>query len=663
MLLTRPEHWLFSVKALLAGLLALAVAFWFDLPRPYWALATVYVASQPLSGATVSKAFYRVIGTLAGAAMAVLLVPNLVNAPPVLALAIAAWSGLCLYVSILDRTPRGYAFMLAGYTTAIIGFPAVDAPERIFDLAVARGEEILIGISSAALVSSLVFPRSVAPVVAERVELWLADARIAARDALRPSEAAAGRTHWLRLAGDTAQIETLATHLPFEAAFDRRALALVRQLAPRMLMTLPEISALRDVAAELDALGGPSPSAAGLIARMEDALERTDQHAFAELATWLDTAVAAVAPLGCWRDVLELNLAVRLLDLAQLLADCTRIATALAEDAPGRAGPLSFPIEARAARRRHNERGRAALAGATLFLALTLCCAFWILTSWPEGAAAAMMTAVAASLFATSDDPAPSIARFAAWSAVAVALSGVYVFFILPQVHSFETLALSLSPALLLFGLLIAEPRTFVPGVALGILTPSAMALQPAFDANAEAFLNSGLAMVAGMAIAAATTAILHRADATWRAAGFVHANETALAEVADPRKESNAMGAMFDRLSLLAPLIDAAREPLPDALRQLRAGLNLVDARKSRDALPERARRRLDAALLRLQRAFGRHAPLNDDVLAALDGAMRALRPGEAADRSALLALAGLRRCLFPGVAPAPLKLSEPSS
>jgi uncharacterized membrane protein YccC len=35
---------------------------------------------------------------------------------------------LTLTLSLLDRTPRGYVFMLAGYTAAIIGFPSVNAP-------------------------------------------------------------------------------------------------------------------------------------------------------------------------------------------------------------------------------------------------------------------------------------------------------------------------------------------------------------------------------------------------------------------------------------------------------------------------------------------------------------------------------------------------------
>jgi uncharacterized membrane protein YccC len=176
---------------------------------------------------------------------------------------------------------------------------------------------------------------------------------------------------------------------------------------------------------------------------------------------------------------------------------------------------------------------------------------------------------------------------------------------------------------------------------------------------DAEGFLNSGLAMIAGMWIAAVTTAVIRTAGAQWRAARFIQANESSLAEAANIRsrqEETYAMGLMFDRLLLLAPIVEATEEPIPDAMRQLRAGLNLINARKARAALPEGARRRLDAALLHIQRAYRRRAPLNADALAALNRAMQALRPGEGADRPALLALAGLRRCLFPGAPPVQL-------
>ena len=121
---------IFSLKTFAAAMLALYVAFSLDLPRPYWAMLTVYIVAQPLSGMARSKGVYRAAGTLTGAAFAALAVPNLVAAPELLCLALAGWLALCLHLSLLDGTPRAYAFMLAGYTAAIIGFPSVATLEK-----------------------------------------------------------------------------------------------------------------------------------------------------------------------------------------------------------------------------------------------------------------------------------------------------------------------------------------------------------------------------------------------------------------------------------------------------------------------------------------------------------------------------------------------------
>ncbi len=75
------RDWAFALKVLVAALLALWLALWIDLPKPYWAVSTVFITSQPLAGATRAKAAYRVYGTVLGAVAAVVLVPNLVNAP------------------------------------------------------------------------------------------------------------------------------------------------------------------------------------------------------------------------------------------------------------------------------------------------------------------------------------------------------------------------------------------------------------------------------------------------------------------------------------------------------------------------------------------------------------------------------------------------------
>ena len=180
--LIRHAALVFACKTFIAAMLALLAALWLDLPRPYWAMGTVYITSQPLAGATSSKALYRLLGTAIGAVATVAMVPNLVDAPELLCLAMALWVGLCLYLSLLVRQPRSYGFMLSGYTVALIGFPTVSDPGSIFDVALARVEEITLGILCATLVSTVLLPRGVAPAVAGRVESWLNDARRLTRD-------------------------------------------------------------------------------------------------------------------------------------------------------------------------------------------------------------------------------------------------------------------------------------------------------------------------------------------------------------------------------------------------------------------------------------------------------------------------------------------------
>jgi uncharacterized membrane protein YccC len=113
---------IFSVNCYIATILTMFVAFSLDLKGPGWAMTTIYLTSQPLSGPMRAKAFCRAIGTFVGAAAMVAIVPNLVDAPELTTLAIMLWAALRVFVSLLDRTPRSYMFVLSGYTAALIGF-------------------------------------------------------------------------------------------------------------------------------------------------------------------------------------------------------------------------------------------------------------------------------------------------------------------------------------------------------------------------------------------------------------------------------------------------------------------------------------------------------------------------------------------------------------
>ena len=74
-LLWRPprETLLFALRTVAAGLLTLYLAFLFDLEQPKWALMTVVIVSQPLAGMALKRSFAQVVGTFAGAVVAVLI--------------------------------------------------------------------------------------------------------------------------------------------------------------------------------------------------------------------------------------------------------------------------------------------------------------------------------------------------------------------------------------------------------------------------------------------------------------------------------------------------------------------------------------------------------------------------------------------------------------
>ena len=167
------RDWIFSAKTFASALLALWIALRMGLDRPYWAMATAYIVAQPLTGAMRSKAAYRFYGTLLGAVACLVFIPNFVDAPVLLIAALSLWIGGCIYFAVLDRSPRSYVFLLAGYSVALIGFPIVDAPDTVWDVVLARVEEITLGIVCTTVIGSIVFPIPLGPALTARLDNWI----------------------------------------------------------------------------------------------------------------------------------------------------------------------------------------------------------------------------------------------------------------------------------------------------------------------------------------------------------------------------------------------------------------------------------------------------------------------------------------------------------
>src|SRR5690606_28077298 len=147
----------------------------------------------------------------------------------------------------------------AGYTAALIGFPAVDDPIGLFDKGISRVEEISLGIMCAALVHTLVLPRSIAPVVMSGLDQTLADARTWIVSTLGCAAPEQDRQNRRKLANDITQLRLTASHIPFDTSNIRWSSHLLRALLNRIISLTPVISSVEDRINALQLAGRPLP--------------------------------------------------------------------------------------------------------------------------------------------------------------------------------------------------------------------------------------------------------------------------------------------------------------------------------------------------------------------------------------------------------------------
>jgi uncharacterized membrane protein YccC len=662
------NEWLYTVKTFAAAMLALYIAMAIGLDRPYWAMATVYIVSQPLIGSLRSKALFRLVGTVIGATATVVLVPNLVDAPEVLCGALALWTGGCLYLALLDRTPRSYLFMLAGYTAALIGFPAVDAPGSIWDIALARVEEIGLGIICTTVIGVVVFPRALGPLLSERILAWVANASSWAEELLDGGEIPANKAAHIRLAADAVELRMLASQLAYDTSIMQTATRWVSELQRRMVILLPLLSSIGDRIAALRAADGVTPNLERLLADMRVWVRAGAPPPRSEadrLHAWIARCEAETDPRAGWCEVMRDSLLIRLAQLVDIRQDMRDLRRHIENGGGALATPLAMQI--RTPERLHHDHGLALLSGLAAVLTIGMICTFWIATGWQSGAGAAALAAAACCLFAAMDDPAPALKKFLISAVLGVSFVGIGLFAILPLVHDFEMLALVLAAFFIPVGLLTAMPATQPLGTALGFLTATLLSLQSAYAADFVTYADGSFAALLGVAGAAVMTSLMRSVGAEWSARRLLRAGWRDLAAI--PRGQTSharaaLMGLLLDRIGLLVPRLAAVGEgndlAAVDALTDLRIGINMIDLERDRETLPPSAQAAVNAVVFgtasqfAVQAAIGRvrrpSPALLRDIDRALDVAVAI--PG-APGRELLLQLVGIRRGLFADAEP----------
>jgi len=147
---------LFGLRLWAAVVLALYIAFWLQLDNAYWAGTSAAIVSQPSLGASLRKGWFRMVGTVVGAAAIVVLTACFVQDRLGFLVALALWGATSGFVATLLRNFAGYAAALAGITAAVIASDELGAiggvNADVFMFAVTRASEICIGIVCAGVV-------------------------------------------------------------------------------------------------------------------------------------------------------------------------------------------------------------------------------------------------------------------------------------------------------------------------------------------------------------------------------------------------------------------------------------------------------------------------------------------------------------------------------
>lgn len=651
---------IFSLKTFLAAMLAYFIAIRFDLPRPFWAVATVYIVAHPLSGAVSSKSIYRLLGTILGGAATVIMIPNLVNEPMFLSAAIILWVTGCTFVSLLDRTPRSYVPLLAGYTVLLAGLPLVTAPANAFDTAVARIEEIGLAIICASIVSHLVFPVHVGTAILGRIDGWMARAQelliITATVNVGETQTRAGR---LALAAEAADLRSFTVHLQYDGSRHCHAVSLVRSLQHRMVAFLPLLSELADLRRALERLETPTSQQA--VSRISLAASQGTTVSDGAFQHEIDALVPSAKP-GSWERLLLANAGRNLSDVLSLSGECRDLRGALEKENAARA------IGSRYGRNRtptqHRDVGMALLSALTIAICLATAILFWIASGWADGMTFAQISGVLCCLLATMDDPVPAMRKFVNVTIGSVIAAFIYGFAILPVIDGFAPLIAALGLFLIPAGICLAVPSLAIVGMGLCINFPLLLTLQAHQSSDFLGFSNAALATVLAMVWAVVISGIFRSVRAETNARRLFSVAQRQVSKIAagrhaDPRVTHHHLidvaGLFASRAAKLPPTSNISNG---DIIRDLRTGLHLIAMQQMLEELPEITQRVARTILSAVASLYGvapadRGDPLVG-ALGVLDGLIISLAASNADHTKELLAHAvALRLCLAPEADP----------
>lgn len=586
----------YGLRMWASAMLALYVAFQLQLSSPYWAATTAIIVCQPQVGASLRKSRYRLIGTLTGATVSVILTALFPQDRILFFGALALWIAVCAVGSTLLSNFAAYGAALSGYTCAIVLSGVFDMAgglqgDQLFMHALLRTTEIILGITSAGLVLALTDAGG-APKVLEA--------------AIRDVTGSIMRGFMTTLAARGA---SQTDYQPVRRALARDVIA----LDPLIDQTIGESSEIR--------LHSP------VLLHMEDGL-------ISALVGWRTVDLHLRQPRREAETVDTQNvldcLAPELLSLEQggqaLLQDAPRLEQLCAQSIRRlKALPVETPSGRLLAdntaevltgfmrtietlilldhgrlpktdlgRRRFHipELLPAFLNGARAFITVVLVCAVWIGTGWPGGSGALTFAIVAVTLLGPRAEAAYAGAlAFSLGNILAIPLAAIMTFAILPAIpQNFVALALVLGMVIVPLGAklrTVANPIQFGIYTSITVMSVTQIGLANPMVYSSISFYNSALSLVGGCAAAALSFRLVPPFSAAFRARRLVAASRRDLSALTAGAPIRDWTGRMQARALALPDQASATERSLLLAI--LAAGNEIAHLRATTVALGER--------------------------------------------------------------------------
>ncbi|EOW4545474.1 FUSC family protein [Raoultella planticola] len=491
-LLSDAHALLYSVRSFVAAMLAYYIALAIGLERPSWAIITVYIVSQTSVGASLSRSLYRLAGTVAGAGATVLIVPTFVNTPILCSVILVGWISFCLYLSLLERTPRAYAFVLAGYTASLIGFPAVSDPGTVFNIAIIRLQEITIGIVCAALIHRYILPTRISGLFNSKLAQTLQATRQRIADTLAGKSNA--QSEPLHLALALQFLQGVSHHIPYDFALSvpvRQARKALHDRLARLVIVNGELCDRLQAIAEMPA------DMQTLLDDVQAWLTCDDTGKRKKTADGLQQRSAQLAQRHAaqaltFEEALRVNFLRYIVELMTLLQQCERLSDAIHH---AKSAPIQAEDHAAKGYVFHRDALSAARTALGAFVIILGGCLLWIYSAWPDGGTAVSILGVCCTLFGSFDTPAPHIVKYIIGSVWGVLISLIYSFALLPPLSDFPVLVAALAPVYLLAGSLQARPPTTFMAMGITLTLPVLCELGARYSGDFADAANTAIAL------------------------------------------------------------------------------------------------------------------------------------------------------------------------